>query len=211
MHSTDATAPPRGKCYSCGQIGYLLCQLCWSCQKNHIAAVTATSPIDLPEPAVELDFDDVVAPRVPASRPRDPEHEPGMGEACSCGHAGRHHRVHHFGDGTHEFRECYDKCCECLRWTRVATKPPLHLLLSMQRAVWACARQLAHGAKPPRKAGDWYKLTREELIDKLGRHVVDYASGKLLDDSGQSNLAAIMALAAIGLELEGKEKGDGGA
>lgn len=87
-----------------------------------------------------------------------------------------------------------------------AMKAPLDRLGEIPRAIRALASQIAYGsAKDGRTPGDWRQLTREELLAKALRHLLDAATGEMLDADGRSHLVAAMTNCAFAVELEGKE------
>lgn len=88
-----------------------------------------------------------------------------------------------------------------------ATKAPMHLILGLPKALRALAMQLGHGARPPRAPGDWRRVPehRQVYMAKILRHLVAYAEGHVVDESGQSHMAAVAADAMILIEREGEE------
>lgn len=84
-------------------------------------------------------------------------------------------------------------------------KAPMDRLGEVPRAMRALALQIAYGAtRPGRAPGCWQRLTRAELIGKALRHLIDAASGEVLDESGRSHLVAAMTDCAFAVEMEGQ-------
>lgn len=88
-----------------------------------------------------------------------------------------------------------------------AGKAPMHLVLGLPKALRALAMQLGHGARPPRSPGDWRRVPehRQVYLAKILRHLLAYAEGHVVDESGQSHMAAVAADAMILIEREGEE------
>lgn len=84
-------------------------------------------------------------------------------------------------------------------------KAPMDRIGEVPRAMRALALQIAYGAtRPGRAPGCWQRLTRAELIGKALRHLIDAASGEVLDESGRSHLVAAMTDCAFAVEMEGQ-------
>lgn len=66
----------------------------------------------------------------------------------------------------------------------MAGKAPVSLVLEFGRAIRGAARSLAEGARKYGR-GDWKRgMPEDEVVDSLGRHLLAFMSGEMIDPDG---------------------------